>query len=61
MDWTRIMGLVMLLMLLGFIGPRVLNSVRNSPKGSPADWMEAAKPLLLVVGFVILLFYMAKG
>ncbi len=61
MDWTRIMGLVMLLALLAFIGPRVLDSVRNSPKGTTADWLGAMKPLLFVVAFIALLFMLAKG
>lgn len=61
MDWIQIMGALGAVMMLIVVGPAMLNMARNSPKGSSEDWMSAAKPLLLVVGFVFLLFYMAKG
>ena len=61
MDWMQIMGAVGAVMMLAVVGPSMLNMARNSPKGDADDWAAAAKPLLLVIGFVLLLFYMAKG
>ncbi|MGB0865834.1 MAG: hypothetical protein ACPGSC_04960 [Granulosicoccaceae bacterium] len=61
MDTMQIIGLIGAIMMLVVIGPSMLNLAKNSPKGSSEDWMDAAKPLLLVVGFVMLLFYLAKG
>ena len=61
MDGMQIVGLIGAIMMLVIVGPGMLNMAKNSPKGSADDWTAAAKPLILVVGFVLLLFYMAKG
>jgi len=61
MDGMQIVGLIGAIMMLVVVGPGMYNLAKNSPKGSSDDWMAAAKPLLLVVGFVMFLFYLAKG
>ncbi len=61
MDGIQIVGLLGAIMMIVVIGPGLLNMAKNSPKASGDDWTAAAKPLLLVVGFVFLLFFLAKG
>lgn len=61
MDWMQIIGALGMVMMIVVVGPGLLNMARNSPKGDSDDWLGAAKPLLAVVGFVLLLFYLAKG
>ncbi len=48
--WAVLVGMMILTLL-----PRVREMVKNSPKGSPGDWLGVAFPIALVVGFVALL------
>ncbi len=61
MDWMQIIGGLGALMMLIVVGPSMYNMAKNSPKGDADDWTAAAKPLLAVIGFVFVLFYLAKG
>ena len=58
MDWSLILSGVLIVAMLIFVAPRAIQMARNSPKGSSADWMGAALPLIGVVVFVLLLMSM---
>lgn len=55
MDWMKILSAVFLGMMLIFLFPRAKAMLQNSPKGTSDDWKGFIIPILLVVGFVILL------
>jgi len=55
MDWMKILSAVFLGIMLVFLIPRAKQMLQNSPKGSSDDWKGFIIPILLVVGFVILL------
>ena len=59
MDWTLVLQAVLAIAIAVFVIPRALNMARNSPKGSSADWMGAALPLIAVIVFVLFLMSMA--
>jgi putative copper export protein len=59
--WEQILLGVLAVVLLLFFGPGVNRMIRDSPKGSAEDWKGALLPLLLVVGFVVLLIFMVAG
>lgn len=54
-DWLKIFSAILMVGMVIFIWPRMKHMVKNSPKGSMEDWKGALIPILLVVGFVILL------
>jgi len=58
-DWTLVLQAVLAIAIAVFVIPRALNMARNSPKGSSADWMGAALPLIAVIVFVLFLMSMA--
>ena len=58
MDWVQILGALFLGAMLVFLFPRMKHAVKESPKGNAQDWMGVIVPLLLVVGFVLLLMSM---
>jgi hypothetical protein len=58
MDWVQILSALFLGGMLVFLFPRMKHAVKESPKGSAQDWMGVIVPLLLVVGFVLLLMSM---
>ncbi len=41
--------------MLVFLLPRARHMLKNSPKADKGDWMALLLPLILVVGFVVLL------
>lgn len=55
MDWMQIGSALLLGLMIIVLFPRAKHMLRESPKGSSADWRSALFPLLLVVGFVVLL------
>ncbi|MBI1421823.1 MAG: hypothetical protein GC149_00065 [Gammaproteobacteria bacterium] len=55
MGWEKIGVLVLAAVLIIFWGPRALRAAKNAPKGTSEDWKAFLIPILLVVGFVILL------
>ena len=59
MDWTLVLQAVFAVAIAVFVIPRALQMARNSPKGSSADWMGAALPLIAVLVFVLFLMSVA--
>jgi len=55
MDWMKIFAAMALIMFIVFIFPRARDAMQNSPKGSSSDWMSFVIPIIVIVGFVILL------
>lgn len=55
MDWLQIGSAALLIGMLVLIFPRVRHAMKNSPKGTPQDWMGFVIPLVAVIGFVALL------
>ncbi len=53
--WQKISYAVLLGMMIVFLLPRAKVMLKQSPKASGSDWQAVLIPLLLVVGFVILL------
>ncbi len=60
MDWMKILSAIGLIAMMVLIWPSVKQATKNSPKGSTEDWMAFIKPMLLVVGFVILLILLVR-
>ncbi len=58
--WLQIgMGITLVLMLI-YMYPAAKHWLENSPKAEKGDWQAVIVPLLLVVGFVILLIMLVK-
>ena len=55
MGWEKIGMLVLAGAFIFFIGPRLLQSAKDSPKGTSKDWMSFVMPIAAVIGFVVLL------
>tara|TARA_Y100000588_G_scaffold344455_1_gene390712 strand:+ start:497 stop:676 length:180 start_codon:yes stop_codon:yes gene_type:complete len=58
MDWMKILSAVFFIMMIVYLLPRVRQMVKDSPKGSNADWMGFVIPVGAVIGFVVLLMLM---
>lgn len=58
MDWMKITLAIVFIMMIIYLLPRARYMLKNSPKGSNADWMGAAIPIVAVIGFVVLLVLM---
>lgn len=59
MDWALILQAGLVVAMLVFVVPRMLQMARNSPKGDSEDWKGAALPLIAVLAFVLLLMSLA--
>lgn len=55
MDWMQIGSALLLGTMIIILFPRARQMLKESPKGSSSDWRSALIPLLLVMGFVVLL------
>lgn len=53
--WMKIGSAMLLGGMLLYLWPRARVMIKESPKGSAAEWKSALIPLLLVVLFVVLL------
>lgn len=53
--WMKIGWAVALVAMLVFLLPRAGHMLKNSPKPGAGDWKAVLVPLVLVVGFVVLL------
>jgi hypothetical protein len=53
--WMQIGWALILVVMLFFMVPRLNAALKESPKGSAAQWMGALIPLGLVLLFVLLL------
>lgn len=60
MDWLKIGSAALMIGMLVFIFPRMRQAMKNSPKGTAADWKGFIIPLAAVIGFVVLLMMMVK-
>jgi len=58
MNWVQIGSALFLGAMMVFIFPRMRQAVKNAPKGTAQDWMGFIIPLLVVIGFVVLLIMM---
>ena len=58
--WLQIASAAFVGLLLFFLYPTAKHWMQNGPKAKKGDWQTAAIPLLLVVGFVILLIAMVR-
>ena len=58
MDWIKVAYAAIFIMMIVFLLPRAREMLKNSPKGSNADWMGAAIPIAAVIGFIVLLVLM---
>lgn len=55
MDWMKIFSALALVMFIVFLFPRARDMMKNSPKGSSADWMSFVIPIIAIVLFIALL------
>lgn len=53
--WMKIGSAVLLVAILVMIIPRARVMLKESPKGSPAQWVSFLIPIAIVVAFVLLL------
>jgi cytochrome b561 len=53
--WLKIGWAIVLIMMLVFLYPRAKEWMENGPKAEAGDWQAVLVPLMLVVGFVVLL------
>ena len=58
LDWMTIGSALLVGLMLVLVMPRARQMLKESPKGSPKDWMDALLPLGAVALFVILLMAM---
>lgn len=61
MDWIKVLSAVLILAMVVFLWPRAAQMMRESRKGSQAEWLNVAVILLIVVGFVALLMHFVRG
>ena len=58
--WEAILAGVLALAVLFFFGPGAKRAVEKAPKADAGDWKAAIMPILLVVGFVVLMILMIR-
>ena len=56
--WMKIGSALLLIAILAMIFPRARQMVKESPKGTPAQWVSFLIPVAVVVLFVLLLMQM---
>lgn len=61
MDWIKIAWALLLGIMIVWLLPRAKDMLKNSPKATSDDWRAFIVPLLLVVGFVVLLVLSVRG
>jgi len=59
--WLQIASASLVVLMLVFLYPTAKRWLSEGPKAKPGDWQAAMIPLLMVVGFVILLILLVKG
>lgn len=55
MDWMQIIAALALVMFIVVLFPATRHMIKNSPKGTSADWMSFVIPIAAVVLFIVLL------
>ncbi len=58
--WLKIASAAVLGMFLFFLYPTAKHWFKHGPKAKEGDWATALVPLLMVVGFVVLLIMMVR-
>jgi len=61
MDWMKILSAILVLMMVVFLWPRAAQMLRESRKGSQAEWLNVIVILVVVIGFVALLMHFVRG
>lgn len=56
--WMKIGSAALLVIMLVILFPRARQMMKESPKGTPAQWMSFLIPIGIVVFFVLLLMRM---
>lgn len=54
-DWTKWLWALLIGAMIILLLPQAKAMVRNSPKARTGDWQGVVIPILLVIGFVLLL------
>lgn len=54
-DWTKWLWALLIGAMIVLLLPRAKAMVRESPKARAGDWQGVVIPILLVIGFVLLL------
>jgi archaellum biogenesis protein FlaJ (TadC family) len=60
MDWEKFLWAILIVMMILTLIPRAKMMFQQSRQAQPGDWSSAILPLLLVVGFVILLVVLVR-
>lgn len=60
MDWLKIISAIFLVAMMVMLYPSLKNAAKNSPKGTTEDWMSFVKPMVFVVGFIIILIMLVQ-
>lgn len=55
MDWMKIVSAIAMIMFIVFLFPRARDMLKNSPKGTTADWMSFVVPVVAIALFIMLL------
>lgn len=55
MDWMKIVSAIAMIMFIVFLFPRARDMMKNSPKGTTADWMSFVVPVVAIALFIMLL------
>ncbi len=58
--WEQILLGAAALLILLFFGPGANRALKNAPQGNSNDWMAVAKPIAVVVLFVIVLIALVR-
>lgn len=54
-DWTKWLWALLIGAMIVLLLPRAKEMVRHSPKARAGDWQAVVIPILLVIGFILLL------
>jgi len=60
MDWLKIISAVFIVGMMVMIYPSLKHATKNSPKATSADWVSFIKPILIVVGFIVILILLVQ-
>ncbi|MEE9491812.1 MAG: hypothetical protein V3W04_00340 [Gammaproteobacteria bacterium] len=58
--WMKISMALVLGFMVFRLWPAAMHQMKHGPKGSSQDWQAALLPLLMVIGFVVLLVLMVR-
>ena len=55
MDWMKIGSVLLMVAMMAFIWPSAKRMLHDSPAAEQGDWRSAILPILVVIGFVVML------